>query len=192
MGRMNIPAPLVLGQISFTDYSMLVYKAQNAPESLTADDWAVLSQPSIPYNLDAWDGYAVARETILGTAHALNKNLVVLSGDTHNAWASDLDDYAGNPVGVEFATSSVSSPGLEEYFPAENPLAVAAGLSQIIGPLKYANTHQRGFMIVTATPTECQAEWRYVDTVKRLNYSVVPGPILRTLPGAGNRRVLPV
>jgi alkaline phosphatase D len=191
MGRMYIPAPLVLGQISFTDYSILVYKAQTDPASLTAAELEVLSQPAIPYNLDAWDGYAMARETMLGTSLALNKNLVVLAGDTHNGWASNLDDYLGNPVGVEFATPSVSSPGLEEYFPSEDPIAVAAGLSEIIGPLQYANTHQRGFMLVTATPTECQAEWRYVDTVKSLNYSVVPGPILRTLPGAGNRRIVP-
>lgn len=192
MGRMNIPAPLVLGQISFSAYSALVVKAQSAPGSLTPQEQAVLAQPAIPYNLDAWDGYAVARETVLGAARAFDKNLVVLAGDTHNAWASDLDDYAGNAVGVEFATTSVSSPGLEEYFPAENPLGVAAGLTQIIGPLKYANTHQRGFMVVTATHEACTAEWLYVSTVKSLDYQVIQGPALRTLPGAGNRRVVPV
>ncbi len=189
MGRMNIPAPLVLGQISFTNYSTLVYKYQNGLP-LTAQEQAVLAQPAIPYNLDAWDGYAVARETVLGMAKAFGKNLVVLSGDTHNAWASDLDDYTGAAVGVEFATTSVSSPGLEEYFPSENPVAVAAGLTQIIGPLKYANTHQRGYMLVTATHEECSAEWRYVSTVKSPAYTVIQGPTLRTLPGAGNRRVI--
>lgn len=190
MGRMNIPAPLVLGQISFSDYSALLFKAQTNPAALTAEDQALLAQPAIPYNLDAWDGYAVARETVLGTARALDKNLVVLSGDTHNAWASDLSDYAGNAIGVEFATPAVSSPGLEEYFPNENPLAVAAGLTQIIGPLKYANTHQRGFMIVTARHDECRAEWRYVDTVKHPDYVVVEGPTLLTRPGSGNRGLL--
>jgi alkaline phosphatase D len=189
MARMDIPAPLVLGQISFTDYSTLVYKAQ-AGLPLTPQEQAVLAQPAIPYNLDAWDGYAVAREAVLGTARALDKNLVVLAGDTHNAWASDLDDYDGNAVGVEFATPGVSSPGLEAYFPSENPLAVAAGLTQIIGPLKYANTHQRGYMIVTATPEECRAEWRYVSTVKQAEYEMIQGPSLRTLPGAANRRIV--
>lgn len=97
-----------------------------------------------------------------------------------------IQDYLSNPVGVEFAASSVSSPGLEAYFPNENPLAVAAGLSQIIGPLKYANTHQRGFMLVTATHAECRAEWRYVDTVKSPTYTAFTGKVLMTLPGAGN------
>lgn len=189
MGRMNIPAPLVLGQISFTEYATLLFKYQNSIY-LTPQEQAILAQPAIPYNLDAWDGYAVARETVLGMARAYNKNLVVLSGDTHNAWASDLEDYQGNAVGVEFATTAVSSPGLEEYFPNENPIAVAAGLTQIIGPLKYANTHQRGYMLVTATHDECRAEWTFVDTVKSENYQLVSGPTLGTLPGAGNRRII--
>jgi alkaline phosphatase D len=191
MGRMNIPAPLVLGQISFSNYNALVYKAQTAPSSLTPQDIAILSQAPIPYNLDAWDGYAVARETVLGMARRYNKNLVVLSGDTHNAWASDLTDYQGNQVGVEFATPGVTSPGFEAYFPSENPLVVAAGLEQIIAPLVYAETASRGFMVVTATPAECRCEWVYVSDVKQVGYSAYVGKRLRTLPGAGQRRLIP-
>ncbi|TAL23740.1 MAG: alkaline phosphatase [Aquabacterium sp.] len=190
MGRMNIPAPLVLGQISFTAYSALVYKAQTAPATLTPQEQAILAQPAIPYNLDAWDGYAVARETLLGTVRAFDKNLVVLAGDTHNAWASDLLDLQGNQVGVEFATPGVTSPGLEEYFPNENPAAVAAGLTQIIGPLQYAQTKSRGFLLVTATPQECRADWRFVSTVKSQGYSAFNGTALRTLPGSGARRIV--
>jgi alkaline phosphatase D len=190
MGRMNIPAPLVLGQIGFAAYAALLAKAQAAPATLTPQEQALLAQPAIPYNLDAWDGYPVARETLLGTARALDKNLVVLSGDTHNAWASDLLDAAGHAVGVEFATPAVTSPGFEAFLPNENPLAVAAGLEQIIGPLVYANTHDRGFMLLSATPHECRAEWRYVSSVKQRGYSAWTGKVLRTLPGAGSRRIV--
>ena len=129
---------------------------------------------------------------MLGSARAFNKNLVVLSGDTHNAWASDLADFNGNAVGVEFATPGISSPGLEEFFPAENPLAVAAGLQQIIGPLVYAETASRGYMPVAATPDECRAAWRLVSTVKSTNYSAFTGRELRTLPGVDNRKVVEV
>jgi alkaline phosphatase D len=191
MGRMNIPAPLVLGQISFSNYVALLYKAQNAPSALTAQEQAILAQPSIPYNLDAWDGYAVARETLLGTARAFNKNLVVLAGDTHNAWASDLADYQGQQVGVEFATPGVNSPGLETYFPTENPLAVAAGLEQIIGPLVYAETSSRGFMVVTATPAECRSDWYFVGSILSRSSAATLGKSLRTLPGVGNRKLIP-
>lgn len=192
MGRMNIPAPLVLGQISFSAYSAIVYKAQTAPGTLTAQEQYILAQPAIPYNLDAWDGYAMARETVFAMAKGLDKNLVVLAGDTHNAWANDLQDYQGNAVGVEYAVASVSSPGFEEYFPAENPLAVAAGLEAIIGPLKYTNTGDRGYMVVTATPAECRCDWHYVSTVKAVEYTTFTGKSLRTFPGAANRRLAPV
>jgi len=190
MGRMNVPAPLVLGQISFSGYVAILQKAASAPGTLNAAEQAVLAQPAIPYNLDAWDGYAVARETVLGTLRALDRNLVVLAGDTHNAWASDLADLAGNAVGVEFATPGVSSPGLEAFFTTEDPLAVAAGLTQIIGPLKYADTARRGFMVVTATQAECAAQWIYVSTVKSMGYVRQDGPTWKTLPGAGNRRLV--
>lgn len=191
MGRMNVAAPLVLGQISFSGYVALVQKAALDPTSLTSTEQAVLAQPEIPYNLDAWDGYVVARETVLGTMRALNRNLVVLSGDTHNAWANDLADLGGNAVGVEFATPGVSSPGLEGFFTTENPIAVAAGLTQLIGPLKYADTARRGFMLVTATHSECAAQWIYVSTVKSMGYVRQDGPTWKTLPGAGNRRLIP-
>ena len=192
MGRMNIPAPLVLGQISFSNYSGLIYKAQTAPATLTPQEQAILAQPAIPYNLDAWDGYAVARETVLGMARAYNKNLVVLSGDTHNAWASDLADRLGNQIGIEFATPGVTSPGFEAYFPTENPLAVAGGLEQLIGPLVYAETASRGFMVVTATQAECRCDWVYVSNVKNSQYTAHVGKRLRTLPGSGNRKLIAV
>ena len=60
---------------------------------------------------------AYEREGLLGTAIAAQKNLVVLAGDTHNGWAGQLVTDAANPIaasqnaGVEFATSSASSPG---------------------------------------------------------------------------------
>ncbi|QID19692.1 alkaline phosphatase D family protein [Nitrogeniibacter mangrovi] len=192
MGRMHIPAPVALQSISFGDYSALLYKAQTAPGTLTPAEQAVLAQPAIPYNLDAWDGYAVAREVVLGMARALDKNLVVLAGDTHNAWASDLADAQGNAVGVEFATASVSSPGLEAYFPNEDPAAVAAGLTRLIGPLRYANTADRGYMVLTATAEACTAQWHYVSTIKSADYAAIDGPVWATLPGAGNRRLFAV
>ncbi|MBY0572103.1 MAG: alkaline phosphatase D family protein [Undibacterium sp.] len=192
MARMNIPAPLVLGQISFGDYTNLLGKAQIAPATLTDKEKLILAQPAIPYNLDAWDGYVAARETVFGTAKALNKNLIALAGDTHNTWASDLTDMNGNAIGVEFGVTSVTSPGFEEIFPKEDPAKVAGGLEQIIGPLVYAETKNRGFMIVTATPTETRSEWRYVSTVKSKTYTMVAGKTLRVLPGASNRKLLPV
>lgn len=194
MGRMNIPAPIATTQVSVSRYSAIVSKYQTDPASLTAEEQAILAQPSIPYNLDAWDGYQAAREIVLGTALAADKNLVVLSGDTHNAWANDLKDMNGNQVGVEFATSSVSSPGFEEYFPNEEPDVLAATIQQLIEPLAFTNTQHRGYMVVRFAQAEARAEWVFIDTVKTAEYTVLSerGRALTVLPGSGNRKLVSV
>ena len=197
MGRMQLPAPILFnlltgGQqgVSLEAYFALVQKAQTAPGTLTPEEQAVLAQPALPYNLDAWDGYAAARETVLGMASALDKNLVVLAGDTHNAWASDLDTQAGQAVGVEFAAPSVSSPGFEAYLPTVEPQQLAGAVQQLIGPLQYADTSRRGFMVVTATAGECRADWHYVSTIESRSYTASVGHSLKVLPGAANRRLV--
>jgi alkaline phosphatase D len=197
MGRMNIPSPILFGAqnpgapgtTTVAQYAALVQKAQTAPSSLSPQEQAVLAQPAIPYNLDAWDGYAVARETVLATAKALDKNLVVLAGDSHNAWGNDLLDLSNNRIGVEFGVSSVTSPGFESLFP-DDPNVFAASLVQLIGPLEYADTSRRGFSVVTATPTECRCDWIYVSTVTSRTYTSSVGKSLRTLAGAAGRRLV--
>ena len=198
MGRMDIPSPILFEAnapgtgVTVSQYAAIVAKAQNDPASLTPQEQAVLNAPSLPYNLDAWDGYPVARETLLGAARQLDKNLVVLAGDTHNAWANDLLDGANRQVGVEFATSSVTSPGFEEYLPNEDPQQLAGALTQLIGPLVYADTSRRGYMVVTATAAECRCDWIFVSTILSRDYTASLAQSLRTLPGAGQRRLVAV
>ncbi|RCW75666.1 alkaline phosphatase D family protein [Pseudorhodoferax soli] len=197
MGRMQVPAPLLfgllgLGGVSLVEYSALATKAATAPQTLTPQELAVLQAPAIPYNLDAWDGYPAAREAVLEMARSRDKNLVVLAGDTHNAWASDLLDAQGGRIGVEFATSSVTSPGFEDYLPGENPAVLAGALTQLVGPLQYCDTARRGYMVLTATATECRADWTYVDTIASRSYQAVTDKALRVLPGAANRRIVAV
>jgi alkaline phosphatase D len=189
MARMLLPAPMVLGTTGYAAYFAIAAKVR-AGLALTAAEQQQLAAPPIPYNLDAWDGYGAARETVLAMAKTLDKNLVVLAGDTHNAWVSDLADANGVAVGVEFGVPSVTSPGFEEYFPTADPAVVAAGMEQLIGPLQYADTAQRGFAVLVITPTETRAEFRYVSTVESTTYTPITGRTLRTLPGAANRRIV--
>ncbi|AVP56989.1 alkaline phosphatase D family protein [Pulveribacter suum] len=195
MGRMNIPAPILMetlqpgSGVTVSRYAAIAAQAQSAPQTLTPEEQAILAQPAIPYNLDAWDGYQAARETVLGMARALNKNLVVLAGDTHNAWASELRDMSGNPVGVEFATSSVSSPGFEEYLPGEDPALLAGALLRLVEPLKYCDTARRGYMVVTATAAECRAQWVYVNTITSRQFTASAEATLAVKAGAPGRLV---
>jgi len=144
----------------------------------------VVAGSSAPYNLDAWDGYFPAREEILRRARILGKKLVVLAGDTHNAWASELyeADDAGNvlrgaaPVGVEFATASVTSPGFETYVGfGDNALKQAqfeGAVTTLVDDLKYINAADRGYMLVEITPEKASSEWRFVDSVDTTTYTV--------------------
>ena len=57
------------------------------------------AEAGLPLNMDAWDGYPAARGRVFDAAQKADANLVVLAGDTHNAWAFDLT-HNGAPVGV--------------------------------------------------------------------------------------------
>jgi alkaline phosphatase D len=197
MGRMDIPSPILFEAlnpgtgVSIPAYTALKIKQATAPNTLTPTEQFILAQPAIPYNLDAWDGYYAARETVLGMARALNKNRVVLAGDTHNAWANDLKDRLGNQVGVEFGTPSVTSPGFESIFVNDNPATLAASLEQLIDPLVYTDTSRRGYSLITATAAECRCDWIFVSTIASRTYTATTGKSLRMLPGSGNRKLVP-
>ena len=126
MGRMNIPAEIIprLGDRT-PQVADLIGELTEIKARVLRDDPSVTQDERdrittvLPYNLDAWDGYPAEREAVLGAAYGGDKNLVVLAGDTHNGWASNLRDAEGNQVGIEFATGSVSSGGLETYLKLE-------------------------------------------------------------------------
>ncbi|KPP88348.1 alkaline phosphatase [Erythrobacter sp. HL-111] len=126
---------------------------------------ALASEAGLPLNMDAWDGYPAARERVFEAALAADANLVVLAGDTHNAWAFDLD-HDGAKVGVEFGTASVSSPGFENYLSFVKPGDLAGALVAENAQLKWADTSQRGYMTVELTPARATTEFRFVEGIR--------------------------
>lgn len=192
MGHMDIPAAIGLGQISVGGYEALTRKATDNPGDLTRAERYILDQPVVPWSLDAWSGYGAEREAVFAAARRLDRNLVVLAGDTHNAWANDLVDQSGQPIGVEFATPGVSSPGMEASRRTDDPDQLARWMVGNVPHLRYAETRRRGFMVVSATREACQSTWYFVDTVKSDRYRIEPGPTWQTLPGTDQRRLLPL
>jgi alkaline phosphatase D len=126
---------------------------------------AAASEVGLPLNLDAWDGYPAARDRLLRSALDSDSNLVVLSGDSHNGWAFDLD-LAGTPAGAEFAGASVTSPGLESYAPGVAPAELARALRTRNPALKWAELQRRGYMTLTLTRERATGEWLSLDTVR--------------------------
>jgi alkaline phosphatase D len=192
MARMEYPQAVALGEMSCKEYLDLQEHAKLSPGKLTKEERACLAAPKLPCYMDSWDGYPGERERVLDIFSRNNKNLVVLTGDTHNAWASDLSDQRQRQVGVEFATPSVSSPGWESGKSEVEHTQFARIMEQIIDPLYYAQTSQRGYMVLTATVKEVRCDWHFVSTVHQRSYTSGCGRSLRTLAGAGKRRIVEV
>jgi len=147
----------------------------NAGDPSVTDAEKLRLSSTAPYNLDSWDGYFVEREQILNRAHLLGKNVVTLAGDTHNAWASNLrfvtDQTTGElserSVGVELATSSVTSPGFDQYLSlgAAEKVGFESSIMALVDDLQYMDANRRGFLAVTFTPEVATAEWNFVGDI---------------------------
>ena len=74
----------------------------------------------------------------------------------------------------------------------DDPEQLARWMVDNVPHLRYAETRRRGFMVVTATREVCQSTWYFVDTVKSDRHRLEPGPTWQTLPGAGQRQLMPL
>ena len=190
MAKMLIPAELLLSLSAITSGNVtaetlakmnqqiielvtLKVRLKGGDPTLTAAEKARVTTVA-PYNLDAWDGYYAEREILYGTLKTLNKKVVVLAGDTHNAWSADLHTQAGDFVGVELATSSVSSPGMEKYLsiPLAQLQQFEMAFTTLIDELNYTNLNQRGYLKVSFTAQQVQADWVFVNSIKEKTYTV--------------------
>jgi alkaline phosphatase D len=121
----------------------------------------------LPSELDNWGGFPAARARFLKAAQAADANLVVLCGDSHNAWAFDLAQDRAS-VGVEFAGHSVTSSGYESALTVD-PATVARALVAASPELKWCDTSNRGYMAMRVTPDRVSNDWLFVDTVTSRN-----------------------
>ncbi len=190
MGRMRIPLSV------FDDFSEASISeflaAQDTPDASRTDrQRALVAQARIGYELTNWDGFGAAREALFDAARTLDKNLVVVSGDSHNAWASNLKDSGGRSIGVEFGTPSVTSTGLEVAHLNVGRQFLADSFVRMLPDLKYAETTHRGYLVLTLTPTAATGDWVFVSSVFNNSFDAFAGPSLKALPGSANRMLMP-
>jgi alkaline phosphatase D len=122
--------------------------------------------PATVTNQDTWDGYVASRDRITrGWLAAGVRNPVVLTGDVHSHWASDLKlDYAdptSRTVGAELVCSSVTSggngadaPGTAHPWLAPNP------------HLRFFN-NQRGYVLTRIGADTLTADFKVLPYVTR-------------------------
>jgi alkaline phosphatase D len=143
------------------------------------------TETKIPINMDSWDGYPIQRETLLQTVKATGKKLVVLSGDSHNAWFNNLKSLDGSSqMGVEFATTSVTAPGYESaglggLASTIDGTLITGGINGtglgLISDVNYSDTIRRGYLLMTVTAASVKGEFVFVDNTKTKTYAAAVG-----------------
>ena len=115
---------------------------------------------------DGWDGYPAARARLLDTiARHRPANPLVISGDVHSFFASDLQsDFnrpasAGNPVlATEFCGTSITSnsrpQSRTDQYLAMNP------------HIRYGRSDRRGFVLMDLTPQAATVLFQALDDVR--------------------------
>lgn len=116
--------------------------------------------------MDPWDGYIANRNRLLEGARTSGiENLVVITGDRHHNYASNLmadyDDPESAVVGSEFVGTSIASGG-------DGADMTTGGESLLLANdhLKFFNS-QRGYVRVRVTPDELSSDFRVVPYVER-------------------------
>jgi len=134
------------------------------------------------YSMDSWDGYLNSRNRILGFVEERNvANPVVLTGDVHNNWASniksDFYDENSRTPGMEFVGTSITSGGdgadtspNQEAVVEENP------------HIEFFNG-QRDYVRCTLAPGEWRADYRALPYVKQPGRRSTRGHPSRWRPG---------
>jgi alkaline phosphatase D len=132
----------------------------------------LLSKSDLGPAADQWDGYPAERARLLRMLGA-SENVVILSGDVHTAWATELKldagDEWGRPAAVEFVTPSVTSENLDELAGveprrcAEIERAVAAFHPHV----KWVDLHGHGYLQVDVTRDRVEGRWHFVDDLHR-------------------------
>jgi alkaline phosphatase D len=129
-------------------------------------------------NSDQWDGYQADQADLIGHLAGLPTaagDAVVLTGDIHSSWATDIPANrtatSYTSAGVEFVCPSVTSDGFYEAvrssLPAGAPTAAAVatthgvtGAVSATNPwVKYLDGVGHGFTLIDVTPSRVQADF---------------------------------
>ncbi len=162
-----------------TDISVVLDQIGGAGTAALFGTLGRLGAPN-PLTADSWNGYPSARLRLYASM-AKAANPVVVTGDSHNAWAANLavPTRAGAfPIGVEFGGTSVTSPGYEQYFVTTPPRALADTITEssqqksTTDKLVYADTSRRGYMLMHITQTMMAVDFVFVNTVFSQTYTV--------------------
>ncbi|KAG8754438.1 hypothetical protein FRC12_011190 [Ceratobasidium sp. 428] len=155
------------------------------------------------FNLDSWDGYTANRKRILDLLYKKKiDNTVILSGDSHANWVSDLaypnDTTTYNPtsgqgaIGVEFAGTAVSSPSpLGAGVSPTTADAVSKQLVAVNADLHWSEGSWRGFFTLSLAAKNLTARYYAMKNLNSTNTDAFLSAEFHVTAGA-NRLTRPV
>jgi alkaline phosphatase D len=137
-----------------------------------ARDYGVDANTMTRFSMDKWDGYTATRQRLLARLMETKApNPIVLSGDVHAHYASDLKVDFTNPksaaVGVELTNSSITS-GAD----GSEVNATWAQVQRHNPHIKF-HSNRRGYIACTATAAALRADFKVLDRV------TIPGQAAR-------------
>lgn len=149
----------------------------------TATRWKLLGQqvmvanlalaPGMIINLDQWQGYPASRRRFLDFLRTSGaSNVVVLTGDIHSSFASELvldpldpaqyDVLTGKgAVAVELVTPGITSPGLPPNF-----VPVVEQARPHNPHIRWFDLLRQGYLVLDVTPERVQSAWYLYADVK--------------------------
>lgn len=164
---------VIMGRLLTTDMSPYIDEA--TLESVEKDNPDIrkslaLSKYNMPIYPDSWDGYPVAREKFYQRLikEGLN-DLLVLTGDAHEFWVNDLTSEAGDKVGLELVTSSISSKTLTAYM-GDATADYSLLLTQSNADALYYNALHNGYIDLTLGRTKGHVKMVGINTVIETDY----------------------
>lgn len=128
----------------------------------------------LPWNLDTWSGYPAARARFLEACVANANNAVVLGGDSHNCWVTNLAAPGSNRLAaIELAGGSVASPGFERSLTRAEPGQRERMVLGANPHMAFVDLTDRGYATLRFTRGACESEWLAFNDVRS---AVAPAP----------------
>ena len=119
----------------------------------------------LPFNFDSWDGYPAARERLYASFAKAGSHPIVLSGDSHAAWANDLYDDTGRLAASEFGCTAITSPSYGSLLP---------GLGRVLADqnkeVAFCDQDGKGYTLLTLTHGAADADFVTVSTIRERTF----------------------
>jgi len=125
--------------------------------------------PGVSHWTDAWDGYPAARNRLFEClAGGKVANPVVIGGDVHSYWVSDLkldfDRQDSKTIASEFCGTSITS----QAWAQSRNLALLPDNPHV----KFASSEWRGYVLMELTGRECRVALRGLDNATDPNSDI--------------------